>query len=459
MRSPPHPTIEERQSLGKAARKQVPHSSHAEWSPPSDRPDPVDLLESQTEGRLDWLIPLRRGRMKASPFAFYRGAAKVMAADLANTPVSGLTVQACGDAHLSNFGFFASPERELVFDLNDFDETLAGPWEWDVKRLAASVTIAARHNAIERSECRTIAEHTVSSYRTAMARFANMRTMDVWYSLITPEYIEKHASNKSSRLRVAKIVDKAKTKDSLQAFGKLAEEVDGKYRIKSQPPLLVPLRELRKGMPRTEIQRFVEECFESYQMSLEDRYKSLLRNFRPIDIAIKVVGVGSVGMRCSIMLLEGRDRSDPLFLQLKEATRSVLEEHLTLSPYDNQGQRVVEGQRLMQTVSDSFLGWSRSESTGRDYYWRQLRDWKGSANVDKMEADNLYFYAETCGWALANAHARSGDPVAIASYLGTDDRFDKAIAEFSECYARQNDRDYEAFLNEIRSGRLAIEEE
>ena len=459
MKSAPHPTIEEREDLGKTAREEVPHTRHGEWSPASDRPDPVALLESQTADRLDWLIPVRRGRMKASPFAFYRGAVKVMAADLANTPVSGLTVQVCGDAHLSNLGFYATPERQLVFDLNDFDETLSGPWEWDVKRLAASFAIAAHQHDIEEDERRKIIEQNVRSYRKAMAKFAGMHPLEVWYSLISVEDVERFASEKSVQRHAAKTIEKSKTRDNRQALRKLAEEIDGKYRIKSHPPLVVPLRELRKDQPRAQLEAMVEESFATYQETMQDHHKSLMRRFRPIDLAIKVVGVGSVGTRCLIMLLEGREGIDPLFLQIKEATRSVLEEHLTPSPYDNQGERVVQGQRLMQTASEIFLGWTRGEVSGRDFYWRHLRDWKNSVEVETLDAGGLNDYARMCGRALANAHARSGDPIAIASYLGTADQFDRAVVEFSERYAAQNELDYQAFVDEISAGRLAAEEE
>jgi uncharacterized protein (DUF2252 family) len=453
MKSSPRQTVEERSKLGKSLRKQAPRTSHAEWRLGSARPDPIGLLEEQNKNRLDWLLPVRRGRMMASPFAFYRGAARIMAADLSTTSVTGLTVQACGDAHLANFGLFASPERELVFDLNDFDETLEGPWEWDLKRLAASFTIAARHNGLDRDECRKVTGRVVQSYREAMNDFAGMRTTDIWYALVKAKDIVAWAESQRGQKRVEKASVKAKTKHSHQALDRLTEEVDGQYRIRSEPPLLMPLRELgQKLAPVNE--KVITEAYEAYARSLSPDCRVLLENYRPVDVGLKVVGVGSVGTRCMILLLEGRDRNDPLFLQMKEATHSVLADYLRPSPYENQGRRVVEGQRLMQTANDIFLGWTHTPETGNDFYWRQLRDWKGSADIESMRAVDLNRYARLCGWTLARAHARSGDPIAIAGYLGSNDTFDKALTEFAERYADQNQRDYEAFLEEIRSGRL-----
>jgi uncharacterized protein (DUF2252 family) len=392
--------------------------------------------------------------MMASPFAFYRGAARVMAADLAKTPVTGLTVQACGDAHLANFGLYASPERELVFDLNDFDETLEGPWEWDVKRLAASFTIAAQHNGFDRDACRKVTGQVAQSYRETMNDLAGMRTTDIWYAHINAKEFVSWAHGKSTEKRAQKTIEKAETKDSGQALEKLTEEVDGEYRIKSQPPLLEPLRDLSHRLDHEHQVEAIREDFRAYAKNVAPDHKVLLDRFRPVDIGLKVVGVGSVGTRCWILLLEGRDRNDPLFLQMKQATDSVLAEHLHPSPYKNQGRRVVEGQRLMQTASDIFLGWTHAAETGHDYYWRQLRDWKGSVDIDTMHAADFDSYAHLCGWTLARAHARSGDPVAMAGYLGTGDNFDQALTEFAERYADQNERDHEIFLEEIRSGRL-----
>lgn len=394
--------------------------------------------------------------MSTSPFAFFRGSAGIMAADLASTPVTGLTVQCCGDAHLANFGVFASPERQLVFDINDFDETLAGPWEWDIKRLATSFTIAARHNGVKASDARNATEQVAKSYRHAMAGFSAMRTMDIWYAMLSEEQLTALADEAGLSDRVKKVTDKAKTRHHRQALDKLARETDGEYRIKSEPPNLIPLREIRAEADDRgkDLEAVTNSAFKDYRQSLPAHYRYLLERFRPVDIALKVVGVGSVGTLCMILLLEGRDREDPLFLQLKEAGQSVLAEYLSPGPQENQGQRVVEGQHRMQTVSDIFLGWCRGEKTGKDYYWRQLRDWKGSADVESLTPRRLSYLARLCGWTLARAHARTGDPVAIAGYLGSNGSFDHSMVEFASGYADQNERDFEAFVKEIRSGRL-----
>jgi uncharacterized protein (DUF2252 family) len=389
-----------------------------------------------------------------SPFAFYRGAARIMAADLSTTPVTGLTTQLCGDAHLANFGLFASPERKLVFDLNDFDETLEGPWEWDVKRLAASITIAARHNELDRKQCRQATRRMAQKYREAMNDFAEMRTTDIWNAITDENQYVALAEGIGLEKRARKTVSKAKTKHSLQALDRLTEEVGGKYRIKSEPPLLVPLRELVQKLGRVDHEKLIRETYAGYLKSVSPNCQLLLKKFRPVDFALKVVGVGSVGARCWILLLEGRDRNDPLFLQMKEARESVLAEHLHPSRYQSHGRRVVEGQRLMQTVNDIFLGWTHNPETGHDFYWRQLRDWKGSVDVEDLDTTVLSGYARLCAWTLARAHARAGDPVAIAGYLGSSDTFDQALTEFAERYADQNERDYDAFKEEIRSGRL-----
>ena len=447
-------SVEQRAKLGKSLRDHTPRSSHGEWSPAQNRPDPVALLEEQNDGRLEWLVPVRRWRMSASPFTFFRGSARIMAADLACTPVSGLDVQACGDAHLANFGLFASPERQLVFDINDFDETLAGPWEWDIKRLAASFIIAARHNGLKHQDACRVTESTVRNYRKAMTVFADMRTTDIWYARLDGDTFIKTADEAGRAKQAQAIIDKAQGKDSRDALDKHAEEFDGKYRIRSEPPGLVPLRDLGDEQSGRKLLALANDAFETYQQSLADDCKRLLDRFSPVDNALKIVGVGSVGTRCMIMLLEGRDHNDPLFLQIKQANRSVLEDHLNTSPYRNQGQRVVEGQRLMQTVSDIFLGWTRSEQSGKDFYWRQLRDWKGSVDVENINADDLAYLSCLCGWTLARAHARSGDPIAIAGYLGSSDSFDKALVEFAASYADQNEKDYEAFMQQIHSGQL-----
>ncbi|WP_026536684.1 DUF2252 domain-containing protein [Arthrobacter sp. 9MFCol3.1] len=465
-----HPSVEERKSKGKKYRDKAPVSSHTEWKPASDRPDPVALLEEQNRTREPDLVPVRHGRMLVSPFTFYRGAAKIMAADLKDTPRAGLKSQLCGDAHLSNFGVFASPERTLLFDLNDFDETLPGPFEYDVKRMAASFTIAARNNGYTQEETREVTLRAVRAYREAMAEFAQMGTLDIWYARLSEEQLlgtidlavasQKGKAQKKAAQGMEKTarqnVAKAHTRDSLQALSKLAERVDGKYRIVSQPPIVIPVRELADtyGMSGDEVENAVREQLRSYRATLPDDRRHLLERFEIIDVARKVVGVGSVGTRAFIVLLQGRDQQDPLFLQVKEATRSVLEDHLPKSKFKQPGERVVRGQRMMQAASDIFLGWTKGVQDNRYLYWRQLRDMKGSAVVEGMKPLGMNFYADACGWTLARAHARSGDPIAIASYLGKSDKFDRSITDFSERYADQNEKDYQAFADAVRSGRL-----
>ena len=464
-----HLSIEDRDAVGKGAREQASRASHTGWSPAADRADPVALLEAQDATREADLVPVRHGRMMASPFTFYRGAAKIMAADLKDTPRAGLNVQLCGDAHLSNFGVFASPERTLVFDLNDFDETLPGPFEYDVKRMAASFTIAARNNGFTKTDARAATETSVRTYREAMAGFAQMRTMDIWYShrseqdlmdamtaitssLKGAERKQAEAAEKNARKQALK----AHTRDSMQALSKLTEHVDGQYRIVSQPPVVIPARELAPsiGMSADEVEHAVHEQFRAYRATLQDDRRHLLERFQVVDVARKVVGVGSVGTRAFIVLLQGRDQQDPLFLQVKEATRSVLEDHLPKSRYRQPGERVVQGQRMMQAASDIYLGWTKGVEADRYLYWRQLRDMKGSAVVESMAPVTLGVYAQFCGETLARAHARSGDPVAIAAYLGGKDRFDRSITDFSERYADQNEHDYEAFCDAVSTGRL-----
>ena len=469
-----HPSLDERSARGRAVREQLPPSAHAAWSPAPDRPDPIALLEQQNTTRHPDLVPIRHGRMLVSPFTFYRGAAKVMAADLAGAPASGLNVQLCGDAHLSNFGAFASPERALVFGLNDFDETLPGPFEYDVKRMAASFVIAARNNGFARADARAIASESVAAYRLQMAKFAEMRTLDVWYAQLSEEQFmraiketmralgqgDSKKATKSAAKSAVKQVRKAHTRDSLQALSKLAEHVDGRYRIVSQPPTVIPLRDLAPsvGLSVDQMEHVIHEQFRSYRETLQDDRRHLLEQFEVVDMAHKIVGVGSVGMRAFIVLLQGRDQDDPLFLQVKEATTSVLEDHLPKSRYRHPGQRVVQGQRLMQSASDIFLGWTTHAEADRHLYWRQLRDMKGSALVETMVPTALTFYAQICGETLARAHARSGDPVALAAYMGKKDRFERAITDFSERYADQNERDHQAFAAAIGSGRLAAAE-
>jgi uncharacterized protein (DUF2252 family) len=470
MRVVEHLSLEERKAAGEHARASTPLSAHTGWEPAADRLDPVKLLEEQNATREPDLVPVRHGRMTFSPFTFYRGAAKIMAADLADTPTAGLDVQLCGDAHLSNFGVFASPERTLLFDVNDFDETLPGPFEFDVKRLAASFTIAALNNGFPKADARSAAAASVAAYRQAMAGFAGMRTMDVWYARLAEDELRdafraakqavqgtKQAKQaKKLTKRAEKNASKAHTRDSLQALSKLGEMVDGRYRIASMQPIVVPARELAAtyGISADQLQEVITRQYLKYRATLEDDRRQLLERFEIVDMARKVVGVGSVGTRAFILLLQGRDAGDPLFLQVKEATASVLEDHLPESQYRQPGERVVQGQRLMQAASDIFLGWSKGEQANRYYYWRQLRDMKGSAEVESMPPRALEFYAGLCGWTLARAHACSGDPVAIASYLGKDDQFDRSITDFSERYARQNERDYEEFTEAIRGGRI-----
>jgi uncharacterized protein (DUF2252 family) len=482
-----HPSLDERLAKGRTARDRTPPSSHAGWSPAADRPDPVGLLEQQDRTREQDLVPVRHGRMMVSPFTFYRGAAKIMAVDLKDTPAAGLGVQLCGDAHLSNFGMFASPERRLVFDLNDFDETLPGPFEYDVKRMAASFLIAGRNNGFAKADARAAAMASVAAYREAMADFARMPTMDIWYAHFdedrfrtviqdalaaeTSAAVKKEKDKKAKKgqkdprqakeakeaaRRAEKNLAKAHTRDSVQALSKLAELADGQYRIVSQPPVIVPSRDLAAtfGLSPDQVIPALHEQFRAYRATLPDDRRKLLERFQIVDAARKVVGVGSVGTRAFIVLLEGRDAQDPLFLQIKEATASVLEASLPRSRYRQHGERVVQGQRMMQAASDIFLGWTKGLDVNRHFYWRQLRDMKGSALVELMAPATLMYYAQMCGWTLARAHARSGDPVAMAAYLGRDDAFDRSITNFSERYADQNEQDYEQFVKAVRSGRL-----
>jgi uncharacterized protein (DUF2252 family) len=460
----PHPSVAERVARGKAARAEVPRSSHATFEPPPTRADPIELLERQAEARVPELVPIRYGRMLVSPFTFYRGAAIIMAHDLAATPRSGLNVQCCGDAHLSNFGVFASPERRLVFDVNDFDETLPGPWEWDVKRLAVSMLIAARDNDFRGKDQDQIVLDTVGRYRAAMAEFAGMKDLDLWYSHLDIETVLKdYAGQFKARMvkRTEKTLAKARTKDSMTAFSKLTQVVDGEVRIVDQSPLIVPIEQLAAGDERDEMFEALHELMRGHRETLEFDRRVLLERFELTDFARKVVGVGSVGTRAWIALLLGRDGQDPLFLQLKEAEASVLEELLGPSEFSNHGERVVTGQRLMQASSDIFLGWLHVESgldgKPRDFYGRQLKDWKGSAEIEQMVPKGLAAYGKLCGWTLAHAHARSGDRIAIAAYLGNADSFDRAILELSKAYAEQNDRDYQALAAAVKSGRITAQ--
>jgi uncharacterized protein (DUF2252 family) len=456
-----HLSVAERVARGKAARAEVPRASHAVFAPSSRRTDPVKLLERQARTRVPELVPIRYGRMLVSPFTFYRGAAMIMASDLARTPQSGLTVQCCGDAHLSNFGVFASPERRLVFDLNDFDETLPGPWEWDVKRLAVSMLIAAQDNGYVTKDQERIVLDTVDAYRTTMARFATMGNLDVWYARLDIENLLKELGSQlkpKMAKRTEKALAKARTKDSMSAFSKLVRVSDGEARIVADPPLIVPIDDLLEGTERDEMFDGLHELLHSYRSTLEYDRRILLEQFQLTDFARKVVGVGSVGTRAWIALLIGRDDQDPLFLQMKEAEASVMEEFLAPSEFENHGERVVVGQRLMQASSDIFLGWLHVESgidgKERDFYGRQLKDWKGSAEIEQMVPKGMSIYGQLCGWTLARAHARSGDRIAIAAYLGKGPSFDRAILEFSHAYAEQNERDYKALTKAVESGRI-----
>ncbi|WP_329214383.1 DUF2252 domain-containing protein [Streptomyces sp. NBC_01485] len=464
LRAAPHTTPEERTALGKAARRASPRSGHAVYRPAADRPDPLGILEAQSAARVPELVPIRYGRMMESPFRFYRGAAAIMASDLAGTPRSGLTAQLCGDAHLLNFRLLASPERQLMFDINDFDETLPGPWEWDVKRLTTSLVIAGRANGFDDAERARIVSGTGRAYREAMIRFAGMRSLDVWYAKIDADLLQSLAEGRlhhRGQKNLARTMAKARTRDSLQAFDKLTETVDGQPRIAADPPLLVPAGDLLPDLERSALERQFRGLVDRYRTTLTSDRRTLLEDYRLADVARKVVGVGSVGTRCWIFLLLGRDDQDPLFLQAKEADTSVLAAHVGASRYRNQGERVVSGQRLMQATSDIFLGWERVDGFDgkqRDFYVRQLRDWKGIAEPENMRPVGMRAFGELCGVTLARAHARSGDRIAIASYLGRGDSFDRALATFAEAYADQNERDHQALVDAVRAGRLPAEE-
>ena len=448
----------ERQAAGKAARRKTPRSSHAAWEPPQGRPDPVETLERQDKTRVEDLVPIRHGRMLVSAFTFYRGAAAIMSADLAETPSSGLSVQLCGDAHLSNFGGFAAPDRRLIFDINDFDETHPGPFEWDLKRLTASFSVAGRELGFKAGDTRSAVTAAVREYREEMRRLASMRTLDVWYERLDVQTLEQYRSQvgRSQARNFDKTVAKAESKNSLRAFDKLTRNDNGDIRIISDPPLIVPIEEVFDVDAEIVDQR-LRAVFSAYTRTLDRDVRHLLGSYRYVHAAHKVVGVGSVGTRAWILLLLGRDSQDPLFLQAKEAQSSVLEPYAGASEFKQQGRRVVEGQRMMQAASDIFLGWVTSEGPdgkNRDFYVRQLWDGKGSAVVERMTPKTMALYAKLCGWTLARAHARSGDRIAIAAYLGKGESFDRAICDFSEAYAEQNDRDYKEFARAVDEGRL-----
>ncbi len=452
-------SVEERAEAGRSARERVPLEAHGDWRPAPARPSPVELLETQAATRLPELVPVRYGRMLLSPLSFYRGAALVMANDLAASPTSGFTVQACGDAHLSNFGIFGTPERGLAFDVNDFDETLPGPWEWDVKRLAASLAIAGRSDGFDRATRRAIVTACGRSYRTAIRQFAAMKFMDVWYTRLDSAEMQRWSSQvtKKQRKKAQKTVAKARARDSTRALSKLTTSENGELRFISQPPLLVPMSELMTSGERADAVAWLRGLLDEYAASLRPEMRHLLANYRMVDMARKVVGVGSVGTRAFVIAMQGHDEADALVLQAKEATASVLEEFVGASAFAHHGQRVVVGQRSMQAASDILLGWVRSpgvDGIERDFYVRQLWDWKGSMDVEGALPSGMGVYGELCAWTLARAHARTGDAVAISAYLGESDEFDRAISRFSEVYADQNDADHRALDQAVRDGRV-----
>jgi uncharacterized protein (DUF2252 family) len=457
-------TAAERSARGKAARKVLHRRSFQDWAPPSGRPDPIALLEAQAADRVPELLPIRYGRMARTPFAFFRGAAAVMAHDLGSGPDTGLVTQLCGDAHLANFGGFASPERKLVYDINDFDETHPGPFEWDVQRLVASVETAARHRGFSNDVRRDAVARTARAYRLAMASFAGQSNLDIFYSRLDVDEVVRLWEQEASAKSVAAMKEraaKAESKDRLRALAKLTRVVDGEPQILSQPPLLVPTRELFPAQ-QAELAQIVDAAFEMYRGTLQPAQGNLVGRYRMVDTARKVVGVGSVGARAWVLLLVGRDGDDPLFLQMKQATSSVLEPFTGPSPYADHGRRVVEGQRLMQSAGDVLLGWLHVDNplggAQQHYYIRQLWDWKTSADLESIRAQGLGTYAEMCGWVLARAHACTGDPIALAGYLGRSSTFDDALAAFASTYADQNEQDHQALLAAITSGRLASAE-
>jgi uncharacterized protein (DUF2252 family) len=462
-----HLSVDERVARGKAARSVAPRSTHAAWEPPHERRDPIDLLDEQAATRVPELVPIRYGRMRVSPFTFYRGAARIMAADLADTPRSGVIVQLCGDAHLSNFGLFGTPERQLVFDLNDFDETLPGPWEWDVKRLATSFEVSGRDRGFGRADRRAVVMAGVREYRNHMRRAAGMRTLDNWYDhldegrlveQIADEVRAKRLSRKEER-QAHRLVAKARTRDSVRVVARRVGGVAGDLRILADPPLIVPLEDLMSPGSKWEDEALIKRHLRSYRRTLAREHHPI-EEFRYVHTARKVVGVGSVGTRCYILLLVGRDDADPLVLQLKEAEASVLEPYAGRGHIAHNGARVVAGQRLMQAAGDIFLGWQRIKGLDgitRDYYLRQLHDWKGGVDVDRLRVRGATLYARICGATLARAHSRWGDRIAIASYLGRSESIDRAIADFASTYADQNERDYAALVAAVDSGRIAAQ--
>ncbi|MEU2913466.1 DUF2252 domain-containing protein [Streptomyces massasporeus] len=458
-----HLTPEERVARGKAARSTTPRSSHADFSPPPKRPDPVETIEKQSATRVPELVPIRYGRMTEAPFRFYRGAAAIMAADLAETPRSGIRVQCCGDAHMLNFRLLASPERRLMFDINDFDETLPGPWEWDVKRLAASLVIAGRANGFSAKQRASVVRAAVRSYRERMRMLAGMGNLDVWYTHFDADELQQQFAPKADarrRDRWERTRERARAHDTLQVFEKLTHVVDGRRQIASDPPLLIRLEDLLPKLERDALKKEISRLVERYGQTLQTDRRFLLESYRVADVARKVVGVGSVGTRCWIILLLGKDDEDPLFLQAKEADESILAPYVGGSEFATQGERVVAGQRLMQATSDIFLGWERVlgiDGRQRDFYVRQLRDWKGIAVAESLSPKVMTLFGTLCGATLARAHARSGDRIAIAAYLGGGDVFDRSLATFAELYADQNEKDHQALVDAVKSGRVKAE--
>jgi uncharacterized protein (DUF2252 family) len=457
----PHFTPEERTARGRAERLEVPRSRHGEWDAPAGRRDPLELLEEQAESRVPELVPIRHGRMLGSAFAYFRGAAYPMAADLAGTPRTGLHVQLCGDAHLANFGSFAAPDRRIIFSVNDFDETLPGPFEWDVKRLATSFEVAGRARGFDAATTRTAVLAVVREYRRAMGEFATMRHIDLWYvRLDMTELDERWAKEVTAKelKEFERDIVSAHAKDNVRAFDKLTYVVDGEHRIISDPPLIVPIERVLPDDDHLGLAETMQHFIRAYRHTLPHDRRMLLERYRYVHAARKVVGVGSVGQRAWILFLLGRDEHDPLFLQFKEAQASVLEPFLGRSEFASHGQRVVEGQRMMQASSDTMLGWGRAvgeDGVERDYYIRQLWDAKSSARIELMPPHLFDLYGEICGWTLAKAHARSGDPIAISSYLGKSDAFDRAIASFAAAYADQNEQDYGALREAVAAGRIS----
>jgi len=442
-------TENERLSAGKALRVKVPRTSHARWPAASGRRDGIALLRADDRGRLPELLPIRYGRMCASPFAFYRGSAALMARDLAGTPVTHLRVQTCGDCHVANFGGFGSPERRLVFDINDFDETLPGPWEWDVKRLAASIVLAGRDRGMKERHCGDAARRAVESYRMHMREYGGMRAIEVWYSHLGAALLIDKATNAAAKVRWREVEAQARLQTAEHVFPKITSIVDGRRRILDRPPLVYHPRQTQK------FEQEVRDIFHRYRLTLPEERRVILDRYKLVDVARKVVGVGSVGTRCDAALLMAGER-DPIFLQIKEAQSSVLEKYLGKSQYRNNGERVVTGQRMLQATPDVFLGWTRDDH-GRDYYMRQLRDMKMKVEIETMSAGDWMEYVAVCGWTLARAHARTGDAARIAGYMGKNETFDEAIQEFAVTYADQTERDHGALVKAVRAGKIKVE--